>query len=226
MAGRAPVGRRRAAQAGATTSADPTGRARPAGAPSRRRGDALDNAILGATWQLLAESGLTAVTFEAVAAAAQTSRSVVYRRWRSRDDLIDAAVFWQYSREKTPIPDCGGFRDDLIELMMTSTAAHAQLQVVLVLQLMTYLRQRGSSLEEMRSAVLGNQTLAMPTLLLRAQQRGEINLTGVPELVVNLPLELLRGRVLTSREPPSRDDCAALIDQVYFPLLRAWGALS
>ena len=173
---------------------------------------------------MLAESGIAAVTFEAVAVAAQTSRSVVYRRWRTRDELIHAAVFWQYSQEKLPVPDTGNLRDDLLELMMTSAAAHAQLQVVLVLQLMTYLRQRGSSLEELRAAVLSNQTLAMPTLLLRAQQRGEIDVTGVPQLVLNLPMELLRGRVLTSREPPTPAECQAIIDQIYFPLLRAYGA--
>jgi len=198
----------------------------PSSGQGRRRGDALEDAILGAAWDLLADSGFTAVTFEAVATAAKTSRSVVYRRWHSRDELINAAVFWQYSQEKIPVPDTGSLRGDLLDLMMTSTAAHSQLQVVLVLQLMTYLKQRGSSLEEMRAAILSNQTLAMPTLLLRAHQRGEINLTGVPQLVLDIPLELLRGRVLTSREPPTRDECAAIIDEVYFPLLRAYGAIA
>lgn len=185
----------------------------------------MDDAILSAAWDLLATGGFNAVTYEAVAAAASTSRSVVYRRWASRDELIDAAVYWQYSQEKKPVPDTGSLRGDLLELMVTSTAAHSQLQVVLVLQLMAYLSQRGSSLEELRTAVLSNETLAMPVLLLRAQQRGEINITGVPELVLNLPMELLRGRVLTNREPPSRQECESMVDDVYFPLLRSYGAM-
>jgi len=97
---------------------------------SRRRGDALEGAILAATWDLLAEEGFAAVTFEAVASLAKTSRSVIYRRWPSRDDLIDATVAWQYSQETTPVLDIGSLRGDLVALMLTSAAAHSQLQVV------------------------------------------------------------------------------------------------
>ena len=207
----------------ASRSSDP--RPGPAGT-SRRHGGALEDAILGAAWTLLAESGFTAVTFEAVAAAAQTSRSVVYRRWRSRDELIEAAVAWQWSRERTPIPDTGSLRGDVLALMTTSVAAHSQLQVVASLQLMSYFSQSGSSLEEFRTSVLSNETLAMPTMLMRAQQRGEVDVTGVPQRVLNLPVEILRGRVLTSREAPTRDECEAIIDEIYFPLLRAYGAVS
>jgi len=65
----------------------------------------------------------------------------------------------------------------------------------------------------------------MPTILLRAQRRSEVNLTGVPERVLNLPMELLRGQVLSSGQAPTPQENEAILDEIYFPLLRAYGAL-
>jgi AcrR family transcriptional regulator len=52
----------------------------------------VDDAILRATVELLAESGLRRTTIAAVAARAGVARATVYLRWPSRDQLITAAA--------------------------------------------------------------------------------------------------------------------------------------
>ena len=196
-------------------------------AMSRRRGDALEDAILGAAWSLLADGELADLTIESVARQAQTSRSVVYRRWPTRRELIQAAVVWQHS-QRTPdeIPDTGSLRGDMLEVLTVFSNTHGEVLMAALLQLATYLRSEGSSIDDLRTDIFRDSvTASMPTVLMRAQQRGEINIAGVPQAVLNLPMDLLRSRMITSRHAPGVDDVAAILDEIYFPLLRAYGAI-
>ena len=59
--------------------------------PGRPRDPDVDDAILHATVELLAESGLRRTTIAAVAARAGVARATIYLRWPSRDQLIAAA---------------------------------------------------------------------------------------------------------------------------------------
>ena len=62
------------------------------GGKTRRRGEALESALLDAAWDELQAAGYAGLTFEAVADRAGTSRAVLYRRWRNRADLVVAAA--------------------------------------------------------------------------------------------------------------------------------------
>jgi len=193
------------------------------GQATRRRGEALEDAILDATWELLLELGAVGLTFDAVASRASTSRSVVYRRWTTRDDLVEAAIIRRRGLMRPlATPDTGSLRGDLIEIMSENMAEYADLLSVVI----AYVRDAGTSLAELRETILNDRNaLTTPTILLRAQQRGEIDLTGVPPRVLNLPLELLRGHLLMTMRALSREEAASILDEIYFPLLRAYGAL-
>jgi hypothetical protein len=54
---------------------------RHSGGKTRRRGDALEHALLDAAWDELQAVGYAGLTIEAVADRAGTSRAVLYRRW-------------------------------------------------------------------------------------------------------------------------------------------------
>ena len=58
----------------------------------RRRGAELEQALLEATWAELTEVGYGALTFNAVAQRAGTSRTVVYRRWPTKRELTEATI--------------------------------------------------------------------------------------------------------------------------------------
>lgn len=90
--------------------------AAPAQAASpRRRGAALERAILDAALEQLSTVGWNGLTMEGVAAGAQTGKAAVYRRWPSKEDLVADAL-----RAGLPnfasAPDLGGVREDLLEL--------------------------------------------------------------------------------------------------------------
>lgn len=59
---------------------------------TRRRGAALERAILDATIEQLSTVGYVGLTMEGVAAAAGTGKAALYRRWSDRDDLLTSAL--------------------------------------------------------------------------------------------------------------------------------------
>ncbi|MCP2339554.1 TetR/AcrR family transcriptional regulator [Actinomadura rupiterrae] len=84
--------------------------------PTRRRGEALESAILIAALDQLAEVGCRRLTMEGVAAAAHTGKAALYRRWSSREELIaDALQHVLPVPAEVPVHD--NIRDDLMELM-------------------------------------------------------------------------------------------------------------
>ncbi|OIJ87973.1 TetR/AcrR family transcriptional regulator [Streptomyces colonosanans] len=81
----------------------------------RRRGAVLERAILDAALQQLSTVGWNGLTMEGVAAAAQTGKAAVYRRWSSKEDLVaDALQAGLPSFDRAP--DLGSVREDLLVL--------------------------------------------------------------------------------------------------------------
>jgi len=116
------VGAARGGRAG--TSARPEGdraaaRARaeePARAPGRPRSADVDQKIVAAVLDLLAEgTAVAAISIEAVAARAGVGKATIYRRWTCKNDLLLDAV----RALKTPQPPLAGrsLREDLIDLL-------------------------------------------------------------------------------------------------------------
>src|ERR1700744_4692139 len=81
---------------------------------TRRRGTALEGAILDAAWDVLQTDGWNGFTFAGVAERARSSKPVLYRRWRTREDLLRATLRRQ--GEVTPVeaPDTGSLRGDTL----------------------------------------------------------------------------------------------------------------
>ncbi|MBX3030864.1 MAG: TetR/AcrR family transcriptional regulator [Chloroflexi bacterium] len=62
------------------------------GRSGRPRSRAADQAILRATVELIADSGIHAVSLDAVAARAHAGKDTIYRRWAHKDELMEAAL--------------------------------------------------------------------------------------------------------------------------------------
>jgi AcrR family transcriptional regulator len=58
-------------------------------APGRPRSAASHQAILQATLELLAAKGMRGMSMDAVAERAGVSKATIYRRWKSKEDLVE-----------------------------------------------------------------------------------------------------------------------------------------
>lgn len=82
---------------------------------TRRRGAALEAAILRAAVDELTESGFAGLTMDRVAQRAGTNKNAIYRRWPDRVAL-GLAAYKQMARAIEP-PDTGSLREDALETL-------------------------------------------------------------------------------------------------------------
>lgn len=75
-----------------------------AGGPGRPRDPQVDRAVLDATVELLVEAGYQKTTIQAIARRAHVSAPAIYRRWASREMIIEDAIFGLQAGDDVPLP--------------------------------------------------------------------------------------------------------------------------
>lgn len=140
--------------------------------PGRQRSEAADQAILGATLDLLGEDGYASLTMAAVIAKAGVSSATLYRRWPTKQDLVAAALATLHA-EIVDI-DTGSLRTDVVAMVQASADAMTPRRQDLADDLAIELRRN----PEFRVAV--NEKFVLPrrrvmgAIVERAQARGEL----------------------------------------------------
>lgn len=189
------------------------------GVPQRRRGRALEEALLDAAWAELAERGYDDFTIDAVAAQAGTSRAVLYRRWPGKQDLVLAALQRQVGKDLVVTPDTGSLRGDVIGLLRQANKVRFELATQLFTQLGAFYRQTGASLAELSAFVQGGREAFLDEAIQRAVDRGEIDPARVTERIAQLPVDLFRHEILMKLRPLSDDAIEEIVDTIFLPLL-------
>ena len=183
----------------------------------RRRGSALDAAILGTAWAELLDHGYGNFTMEAVAKRAGTSRPVLSRRWPTRAELAVAAL-GHYSQENPiAVPDLGNVRDELAMLLQKLSERRASTVTKVLFGMRDYFVETNSSLADLR-ARLGNRR-TIEQVLARGVRRGEIDPGKLTKRIASLPLDLLRHEVLMTHKPVPRSVIAEIVDAIFLPLV-------
>lgn len=180
----------------------------------------MEAALLDAAWAELSEAGYGAMTFDGVARRAGTSRSVVYRRWATKHELVLAAVQRYFESTPVEIPNTGSLRGDTVALLEDFSLKRSDVIAAFTIRLGAYFEETGTSLAELRDALVnsfGRGSVMVP-ILARAAGRGEVDLTTITPRVAHLPVDLLRNELLVSG-PPSRETIESIVDDVFLPLV-------
>ncbi|MFD4180174.1 TetR/AcrR family transcriptional regulator [Rhodococcus sp. NPDC058514] len=72
--------------------------------PGRPRDPQVDRSVLEATIGLLVESGYQKTTIQAIARRAKVSAPAIYRRWSTREMIIEDAIFGLQAAGDMPLP--------------------------------------------------------------------------------------------------------------------------
>ncbi|SDS94745.1 TetR/AcrR family transcriptional regulator [Actinoplanes derwentensis] len=188
---------------------------------TRRRGAALEDALLDAAWAELTDRGYESLSPESVAERAGTSKSVVYRRWPSKGELVRAALLHIAGRDRDPVtvPDTGSLRGDVIALLRQVNERRLALALALIAQLGDLHRATGTSIDDLRVTLSAGQRSAMQEIVDRAAIRGEIDPSRLTPRIVRLPEDLFRHELLmTSRAVPDVD-IVEIVDTIFLPLV-------
>jgi AcrR family transcriptional regulator len=173
----------------------------PARGRGRPRSEEAHRAILAAVIELLPEHGLKGLTIEAVAARAGVGKTTIYRRWRTKNELVLEAI--EQLRPPGPPPDTGSLIGDLDALVALQRE-----------------RLEASQLPRIMPRVLG-EALDEPELHAQVVERAVNPIRQVLEVIVRRAVD--RGEL---REDL---DVATMVDVLHaapiYKLLMAGGAM-
>jgi AcrR family transcriptional regulator len=186
---------------------------------TRRRGQALEAAILDATLDLLAENGLGALTMEGVAAAAHTGKASVYRRWPSKEDLLVDAL----DRALPPLddlPDTGSVREDLLGLLRVLLEAINSRTGCVVQSFMFDNSVDKALVEQVKRRAMEPRQRMLIDALARGRDRGEVRPDAVNPRTAEVGPALIVHQYLMHGPPVPDAFVVQLVDDVLMPLLR------
>ena len=193
-----------------------------AGSGQRRRGIALETALLDAAWDELVAVGFGKLTMESVAARASTGIAVLYRRWANKDELVLAAIEHYRNSHPVDVPDTGTLRGDLVAALSGMGEARAAFFAVAAAAAFSgLLAGAGLTPTQVRDRIIGDQRLArIRTIYQRAHDRGEIDLQRIPQAVLSMPFDLVRHDLLMDLKPLKRARIESIVDELFLPLVR------
>ncbi len=187
----------------------------------RRRGEELEAALLEAAWQELVEAGFARLTMESVAARAKTGVAVLYRRWPNKDDLVLAAIRHYGTTRPVDIPDTGSLRGDMIALLSGASSTRVSFTSIVSAAFSGLLASTGLTPAQVREQVMADRPLWSDRVYARAQERGEIDLDRIPQIVLTMPFDLMRHDMLMTYEPIPPERVLAIVDDLFMPLVAA-----
>jgi AcrR family transcriptional regulator len=155
----------------------------------RPRDARTDRAILQATLELVGEVGVHAFRTDDVAARAGVGKGAIYRRYRSKDELVTAAVAALVS-EQIEVPDTGSTQADLRVLMREAVELYrGSLAARVMPNLVGAMAQKPELARAVRDGFLAERRVALRDVLRRGVERGDLR----HDLDVELALDVLGG---------------------------------
>lgn len=187
---------------------------------TRRRGGDLEAAIFDAVFAQLEAVGYRKLTMEGVATTARTGKAALYRRWRSKDDLITDALKHVLPEPPTA-PATGAVREDMLQILGT-------LRDTLIACRGAAFRVLKEESEDGKGLVheVVRDRLSKPVrdLLLQALEeaaaRGEIRPGAATRRVAGVGPAVMVYHNLTEGGPITEEYLASVVDEILMPILR------
>jgi AcrR family transcriptional regulator len=203
--------------------AEPPVRSKQIGAPpraTRRRGATLEHALLDAAWEELQASGYSKLTMERVAERAGTSRAVIYRRWRSRVELVIAAMRYREPVRSGVSLDTGSLRGDVLALLRRICGQVSKIGPGTFIGMLSDLLADDEAFDRFLGQVTRGGGEVMSGILARAAERGEARQDISPR-VARLPIDLVRHELILTHQLPSQRTLEEIVDEIFLPLVRS-----
>lgn len=188
---------------------------------TRRHGEILEEAILLAAWEELAETGYTHLTMENVAAWAETNKAVLYRRWDNKSELMMAALRKYLPRITNEMPNTGDLRSNVVSYLHARVEPINTIGAQTIWGLMMEPRVWRTAIAAMPPIIQRRSDNKMMAILKNAELRGEVRLEGLSPRVISLPLDLLQYEIIAKQGPVSDATIAEIVDDIFLPLVHA-----
>jgi AcrR family transcriptional regulator len=189
----------------------------------RPRDPSRDGVIRAAILRLLADVGYGALTMDAVASEAGVGKATIYRRWRTKQDLVVDTISDLNRAEATPA-DTGSLEGDLRVMLHAFVAVITGPTGAATLSLLSTVPHHPALAEAFRSGPIAVWQQAFELVFRRAEERGEVAPGIVGSVVGETTSALLVQRWLLTGLPVDDAYADEVLDTVVMPLLRGAGS--
>jgi AcrR family transcriptional regulator len=186
----------------------------------RPRDPSRDGVIRAAILQLLADVGYGALTMDAVAAEAGVGKATIYRRWRTKEDLVVDTIS-DLNRAEAQTPDTGSLEGDLRELLRTLVGVVNGPTGAATLSLLSTVPRQPALAEAFHSGPLAVWQQSFDEVFDRAEARGEVSPSFRRSVAAESVSAPLVQRWLLTGRPVDEAYTDELLDTVVLPLIRA-----
>lgn len=186
---------------------------------TRRRGSALRDAIFAAALDRLRADGFAGLTMEGIAAAADTGKAALYRRWPNKEALVTEALEAALPSLADVAPQAS-VRADLLALLGCFRDAMAAASGAAFQVLKAEAAQAGLVHAIVRRHIFEPYRTRAIEALARGIERGEVRPGADTPLIANVgPAMLIHYSVTEDPEIPE-EHVTAVVDDVLLPMLR------
>lgn len=191
----------------------------------RRRGDALSESIYNATIEMIKKVGYTNLTFQQIAQAAKTSRTVIYRRWKTTFELVHEIMVYKTTKALggeliDKIEDTGSLRSDLLQLLTLYQRIYSEGSHEIMNAILFEMGQDNKKMSEIEIHATKKNILVMRKLLDFAKARGE-KIKEVSDATLTLPFDLIRVENLLRKKTIDVKRLEVLVDEILLPVFLA-----
>jgi AcrR family transcriptional regulator len=190
----------------------------------RKRGVALEDAILEAAYAELSAVGYNAFSVEAVAARARTGKASIYRRWPTKQELVLDTLC-----ARLPTPQQCGLEPHLPDSVTTAEALRMIARKISgILASPDGDVMRAIKCEAVTDPILARaiddrfqapRRAAMLELLKRGVARGEVRPEAATPIVADVLPAVLTHRIVMQREAVTDRTITAIMEQILIPLI-------
>jgi AcrR family transcriptional regulator len=188
----------------------------------RPRDPSRDGVIRAAILRLLADVGYGALTMDAVAAEAGVGKATIYRRWRTKQDLVVDTIS-DLNRAEAHSPDTGSLEGDLRAIMRSLVGVVNGPTGAATLSLLSTVPRHPALAEAFENGPLAVWRQSFEQVWKNAEARGEIR----PEFRASVAAETISAlfvqRWLLTHRPVDEAFADEVLETVVLPLVRNQG---
>ncbi len=179
----------------------------------RPRDPRVDQAILTSVLQLIGERGIRELRLDDVADRAGVGKATIYRRYRSKNELITAAVSALVN--EIEVPNFGSTAADLLELMRGAVTVYSDPVAAGVMpDVIRSVRLDPALAQALRDGLVASRRAALHQVLARGVGRGDLD----ADLDFELALDVLGGalfyRLLITGAPLNDQLAAGVVELI------------
>jgi AcrR family transcriptional regulator len=174
----------------------------------------VERRLLHAAMAVLAKHGMSGLTVDKIADTAGVPRTTFYRRWRSANEAVAAAIEHALSVANPQAPATGSFREDLTILGTNMARLLNKRQFALVLSFVIAEMECSPDFRTSAMDIVRHRRQYPAEVLQRAQKAKQAPLSLDVELLVEMFVGAMFFRLFFGETPPDDAYVNKLVDRI------------